>query len=142
MNSDFKDLLVILDQEGVRYLVVGGYAVIHYSQPRYTKDLDVWLEPSPENAVRVMRAFATFGISTFGLSREDFEVEGTQLSVGVPPVAIDFLPGVEFAQAWERREISDMDSIPVNYLSRLDLIAAKRTAGRPVDLADLDELER
>ena len=61
MNSDFKDLLVLFDREEVRYLVIGGYAVIHYSQPRYTKDLDVWVEPTPENADKLMRVFARLG---------------------------------------------------------------------------------
>ena len=143
MNSDFKDLLVILDHEGVEYLVVGCYAVIHYAQPRYTKNLDIWVQPAPDNAVRLMRAFAAFGLSTFGLVREDFECEGTQLNVGVAPVAIDFLtslPGVEFSEAWGRREEAECDGIRVNYLSKSDLVAAKRRAGRPTDLADLAEL--
>ncbi|MEM9280466.1 MAG: DUF6036 family nucleotidyltransferase [Verrucomicrobiota bacterium] len=145
MNSDFKDLLVILDQEEVRYLVVGGYAVIFHSQPRYTKDLDIWLEPTPENAEKVMRAFVTFGVSTFGLDQKDFETEGTQLNIGMPPVAIDFLtslPGVEFFQAWENRETVVSGEVTIQYLSKADLIAAKRKAGRAVDLADIDELER
>jgi hypothetical protein len=143
MNSDFKDLLVILDQEEVRYLVVGGYAVIHYAQPRYTKDLDIWLEPSPENAKRVMKAFSIFGVSPFGLTEADFEAEGTQLNIGRAPVAIDFLtslPGVDFGDAWSSREISDAEGCVVNYLSKAHLIEAKKKAGRRVDLADVDEL--
>lgn len=145
MNSDFKDLLVILDQEDVRYLVVGGYAVIFHSQPRYTKDLDIWLEPTPRNAEKVMKAFALFGVSTFGLDRKDFETEGTQLTIGMPPVAIDFLtslPGVEFVQAWTNRETTISSEITIHYLAKADLIAAKREAARAVDLADLEELER
>lgn len=62
--------------------MVGGYAVIFHSQPRYTKDLDIWLEPTPENAEKVLKAFALFGVSTFGLTRKDFETEGTQLNIG------------------------------------------------------------
>lgn len=145
MNSDFKDLLVILDQEGVRYLVVGGYAVIFHSQPRYTKDLDIWLEPTADNAERVLKAFSAFGVSTFGLDRKDFEVEGTQLSVGMPPVAIDFLtslPGVEFSEAWQNRETVISKDVTIQYLSKSDLISAKRKAARAVDLADLEDLER
>lgn len=145
MNSDFKDLLVILHQEGVRYLVVGGYAAIHYSQPRYTKDLDIWVEASSENAARLMKAFERFGVSTFGLVKEDFEVEGTQLNIGVPPVAIDFLtslPGAEFGKAWSHREVCESSDSPVYYLSKEELIAAKKVAGRPIDLADIDEIER
>ncbi|MEM6279973.1 MAG: hypothetical protein AAF733_10875 [Verrucomicrobiota bacterium] len=145
MNSVFKDLLVILDQEDVRYLVVGGYAVIFHSQPRYTRDLNIWLEPTAENAGKIMRAFALFGISTFGLDQSDFESEGTQLNIGMPPVAIDFLtslPGVAFDQAWKNRETVVMKGTPIQYLSKTDLIAAKREAGRAIDLADIEELER
>ena len=92
-----------------------------------------------------MRAFAKFGVSTFGLDRKDFETEGTQLNVGMPPVAIDFLttlPGVQFDQAWKNRETTTSDEITIQYLSKADLISAKREAARAVDLADLEELER
>ena len=145
MNSDFKDLLVILHQEGVRYLVVGGYAVIHYSQPRYTKDLDIWIEASQANAEKLFKAFERFGISPFGLEQSDFEVKGTQLNVGMPPDAIDFLtslPGVEFDEAWPKREESESEGTPVYYLSKAELIAAKKVAGRLQDLADIEEIER
>lgn len=94
---------------------------------------------------KVMRAFAKFGVSTFGLDRKDFETEGTQLNVGMPPVAIDFLttlPGVQFDQAWKNRETTTSDEITIQYLSKADLISAKREAARAVDLADLEELER
>lgn len=90
-----------------------------------------------------MRAFAEFGLSTFGLAQEYFESEGTQLNVGVAPVAIDILtslPGVDFIEAWERREVVECEGVRINYLSKRDLVAAKSAAGRPVDLADLAEL--
>jgi len=94
---------------------------------------------------KVMRAFAKFGVSTFGLDRKDFETEGTQLNVGMPPVAIDFLTtlhGVQFDQAWKNRETTTSDEITIQYLSKADLISAKREAARAVDLADIEELER
>jgi hypothetical protein len=125
--------------------VIGGYAVIHYSQPRYTKDLDVWVEPTPENADKLMRVFARFGISTFGLTKSDFEVEGTQLSIGVAPVCIDFLTSLadfDFSTCWEKREIDKSGGYSTLFLSKEDLIAAKENAGRPQDLADIDELRR
>ena len=91
MNSDFKDLLRMLGDCEVRYLVAGGYAVIHHSQPRYTKDIDIWLDPTPENARKLMRAFRIFGIPMVGVTQEDFATPGTQFSLGVPPSEIDFL---------------------------------------------------
>ena len=145
MNSDFRDLLRILNEEKVKYLVAGGYAVIHHSQPRYTKDLDLWVEPSEENAHRLMKAFASFGLPLVGLTEEDFSKPQTQFSIGVAPCEIDFLttiPGLEFAPAWERRVTSDEQGLSILYLSKADLIAAKKTAGRIQDLADIEELNR
>ena len=145
MNSDFRDLLRILNEEKVKYLVAGGYAVIHHSQPRYTKDLDLWVEPSEENAYRLMKAFASFGLPLVGLTEEDFSKPQTQFSIGVAPCEIDFLttiPGLEFAPAWERRVTSDEQGLSILYLSKADLIAAKKTAGRIQDLADIEELNR
>jgi hypothetical protein len=78
MNSDFKDLLRVLSAHDVRFLVVGGYAVIHYSQPRYTKDLDLWLEPTEENARRFVRALAELGAPLLDITESDFAVPGTQ----------------------------------------------------------------
>jgi predicted nucleotidyltransferase len=146
MNSDFKDLLRIFDEEGVEYLVVGAYAVIHYTQPRYTKDIDLWIKPSRENAARVARAFYKFGLPLVEVTQEDFESEGLQYVVGVSPCQIDFLtslPGTHsFESAWATRVTGMLDGIPIHFLGKSDLIAAKLTAGRPQDLADLDELRR
>ncbi len=99
MNSDFKDLLQSLHEFDVRYLVAGGYAVIHHAQPRYTKDIDIWLDPNSANAAKLMKAFAHFGIPLIDIEQSDFATPGTQFSIGVPPCEIDFLttiPGLEF----------------------------------------------
>jgi len=145
MNSDFRDLLRSLHEYEVRYLVAGGYAVIHHSQPRYTKDIDIWLEPSAENARKLMRAFLKFGIPMIGVTEADFASPGTQFNLGVPPCAVDLLttiPGLEFEVAWANRVISEENDFPIYYLGKADLIKAKKKAGRPQDLADLDELRR
>ncbi len=145
MNSDFKDLLRSLHACEVRYLVAGGYAVIHHSQPRYTKDIDVWLEPSSENARKLMHAFRQFGIPMVGVTQDDFASPGTQFNLGVAPSQIDFLttiPGLDFQKAWVNRVVSEENDFPIYYLGKADLITAKKTAGRPQDLADLDELRR
>ncbi len=145
MNSDFKDLLQSLHECDVRYLVAGGYAVIHHSQPRYTKDIDIWLEPTTENARKLMRAFRLFGIPMTGVTQEDFATPGTQFNLGVAPCEIDFLttiPGLEFEPAWDNKVVSDENDFPIYYLGKIDLIQAKQTAGRLQDLADLEELRR
>lgn len=145
MNSDFRDLLQILSECDVRYLVAGGYAVIHHSQPRYTKDIDIWLEPEPANAHKLMRAFLIFGIPMHGVSESDIATPGTQFSLGVAPCEIDFLttiPGLEFNPAWENKVTSLENDFPIHYLGKSDLILTKQTAGRLQDLADVEELRR
>lgn len=97
MNSDFKDLLRLFGVHEVRYLVVGGYAVSHHAQPRFTKDLDLWIEPSAENATRVAAALTEFGIPLVEGTEPDFAQEGLQFAVGMPPNQLDFLttvPGI------------------------------------------------
>ncbi len=145
MNQDFKDLLQLFAEHEVEYLVVGGYAVIRYTQPRYTKDLDLWVRPTPENAARVAKAFRTFGIPLTDVTEEDFAKEGLQFMIGVPPCAIDFLTsidGVRFDDAWENRTIFQMDDIPLPYLSKPDLLVSKKATGRAKDLADIEEVLR
>lgn len=145
MNSDFKDLLRLFGVHEVRYLVVGGYAVSHHAQPRFTKDLDLWIEPSEANARRVAGALREFGIPLIEVDEGDFAQEGLQFAVGMPPSQLDFLttvPGLVFAECWPTRVNVDIDGIHVSYLSKDALITAKRTAGRAQDLADLEELER
>ncbi len=146
MNSDFKDLLRLLSEEEVEYLVVGGYAVIYHSQPRFTKDLDIWLRPSTDNATRVLRAFQRFGLPLMGdATEEDFANEGFQYAIGRPPSMIDFLtsiPGLNFEECWNNRVIANETDLSVLFLSKKDLIEAKRAAGRLQDLADIEELER
>jgi hypothetical protein len=145
MNSDFRDLLQCFARHEVRYLVVGGYAAMHYSQPRFTKDLDLWLEPTPGNAARVMRAFTEFGMPLIDVTADDFAKESFQYMVGRAPVLFDFLTsltGLRFATCWKGRVIDESEGFPVYYLSRAALIKAKKIANRPQDIADLDEIRR
>lgn len=146
MNSDFKDLLQIFADEKVEYLIVGAYAVIHYTQPRYTKDIDLWIKPSSENSVRIGRAFRRFGIPLIEVTQDDFSRGGLQYVIGVSPCQIDFLtslPGLpDFDAAWQNRSTEIVAGIEIHHLGKSDLITAKQTAGRPQDLADIDELRR
>lgn len=145
MNSDFKELLQTFANHEVRYLVVGGYAVMHYSQPRFTKDLDLWLEPTKENAKRVVAAFAEFGMPLIDVSQEDFAQESFQYMVGRAPVLFDFLtslPKLSFAECWEQHVTDLSEGFPIRYLGKQSLLKAKAIAGRLQDLADINELER
>ena len=145
MNSDFKELLQSLHEFDVRYLVAGGYAVIHHAQPRYTKDIDIWLDANSPNATKLMKAFAHFGIPLIDIEQSDFATLGTQFSIGVPPCEIDFLTtiqGLNFSEAWKSRVDAKHEGINILFLVKQDLIKAKQTSARPQDLADIDELMR
>jgi hypothetical protein len=143
MNSDFKDLLRLFNAHKVRYLVVGGYAVMKYTEPRFTKDLDLWIEASPKNARAVFKALKEFGAPMANLTEADFANEGSFYQMGRPPTRVDILmsiEGVRFADAWRARVKTEVDGVVTHVISRNDLIANKRTVGRPQDLLDVDNL--
>ncbi len=145
MNSDFKDLLQSFAKHDVRCLIIGGYAVILHTQPRYTKDLDIWIEPTRENAAKAARAMREFGVPLIEITESDFANPGTQFMIGRPPNAIDFLtsvPGLVFADAWLHRVTLTDFGFDVHYLGREDLITAKKAANRLQDQADIEELNR
>lgn len=146
-NRDFSELLASFGAHDVRFLVVGGYAVTFHTRPRFTKDLDVWVEPTPENANRVVAALTAFGapLAAHGVCAADFARAGVVYQMGMPPNRIDVLTsvdGLEFAQCWPRRVVSTYGGIAVAYLAKADLITNKRTVGRPQDLEDVRSLER
>ena len=136
MHSDFKELLSALNACSVKYLVVGAYAVGIHAQPRATKDLDILVRRDAENAEAVYAALAQFGALLEGLTFADFAERGSFFRMGREPVAVDILSeiaGVEFDAAWERRveDVIDPESgLKANFISRGDLIAAKRASAR------------
>lgn len=143
LNPDWIDLLSALSGEKARFLIVGGQAVIFHSEPRYTKDIDLWVDPAPENAQRVWRALAKFGAALQGLDLAHFSNQRMVVQIGVEPNRVDLLmgmEGVDFERAWKRRVKSAYGPAPVYYIGRTDLIRAKRAAGRVRDLVDLETL--
>ncbi len=145
MNADFLDLLTALSAAEARFLVVGGYAVGVHGRPRATKDLDVWVEASADNAHKVMRALRDFGAPLGDLVEKDLEVPGTGFKMGQPPARIDILTqieGVRFEDAWPQRVETSFGAVRCTVIGREDLLANKRAAGRPQDLADVAALER
>ena len=144
MNSDFEELLSIFNENEVKYLIVGGHAVMLYTEPRFTKDLDIWIEASAANALRVFRALAQFGAPLSGLCADDFAHEGFFYQVGLPPVRVDILmsiDGVQFAEAWPNRQRSVFGSQQAWFIGREDLLRNKRATGRHIDLHDADQLQ-
>ena len=145
MNRDFSELLLEFNAHNVEYLVVGAHAMAVYGHVRATKDLDVWVGPNSENAQKVLDAISKFGAPLGDLNINDLSKEGTVFQIGVPPLRIDVLTGidgVEFSDAWPDRFSSTFGNVPVFIISRHHLITNKRAAGRLQDLADAEQLER
>lgn len=143
MNQDYLDLLQLFDEHAVKYLVIGGYAVIHYSEPRYTKDLDLWVEASAVNGKRLLSALREFGAPIDNLSIGELAAPGLLYVFGVPPVRVDILnnlTGARFATAWKKRVSKNIEGVKAKIVDKGTLIKLKRLAGRPQDLADLEKL--
>lgn len=146
MTDDWADVLVSLVEAGARFLVVGAHALAVHGIPRATQDLDVWVEPTPENAERVWRALVHFGapLADLQVDREDFVRAKTVIQIGLPPNRIDLLTGitgiVDFEAAWEARTESEVAGHTIPFLGRENLIANKRATGRLKDLADIEAL--
>lgn len=145
MNPDFSDLLSTFNAHGVEYLVVGAHALAAHGHVRATKDMDVWVRPSPENALRVLRGLVAFGAPLQDLTEADLAAPGLIFQIGVPPVRIDVITsidGVDFSAAWPDRLAANLGGVPVPVLSRHHLRANKKAAGRLQALADVEWLEK
>jgi hypothetical protein len=143
MNPDFVDLLRAFAAHDVRCLVVGAYALGVHGRPRATGDLDVWIEPTPENAVKVMRALAAFGAPLADVSAADFSRPGIVFQMGLPPSRIDVLTeitGVSFAEAWAGRVRAPFGPVETDVIGRDAFIRNKRATGRTKDLGDVQSL--
>jgi len=144
-SHDFKELLSILAKHEVRYLIIGGYAVMKYTEPRWTKDLDLLIAIDPENARAVFAALKEFGAPLTGLTEEDFSDADSFYQMGRSPMRVDVMmsiPGITFEEAWVNRENVDIAGTTALFISREDLIRAKQATARPQDLIDLDNLRR
>jgi len=143
LNRDFREFIESLNASGVRYLIIGGYAVAYHGHPRYTKDLDVWVEPTPENAERMVAALERFGFGSLGLTAADFLDPDKVIQLGQPPIRIDVVlgpAGVEFEACYASRQTQVIDGVAVNFLDLDSLRRNKAATGRPQDLADLEHL--
>lgn len=142
LPADFFDLLETFLAENVEFLLVGSFALAAHGVSRTTGDMDVWVRPTPENAVTVFRALARFGapLAMHRIRVEDFARVGTVYQMGLPPLRIDVLTqpsGVDFESAWARRHIVNLGSLAVPVIGLADFVRNKFAAGRPKDLIDL-----
>ena len=141
---DFKELLESLNSAGAKYLVVGGYAVIHYGYRRATDDLDIWIAIDPDNTAKVAKVLREFGgFSSAAVKPSLFQSEGKVFIFGREPVRVDILTspdGLDFQSSYARRNTVVWDGINVPLISFEDLKVNKRRSGRAKDLADIENL--
>ncbi len=145
MNQDFLDILRELLEAKARFLVVGAFAVSVHAEPRATGDLDIFVEPSPENAKKVFSALKTFGAPLMDLTLEDLSKPGVVFQMGLPPNRIDILTvisGVSFEEAWKGSVSFEIRKLRVPVIGRDEFIKNKKAAGRPKDLLDVDLVEK
>lgn len=144
LQPDFKELLGLLNEHGVEYLIVGGYALAFLGAPRFTGDLDIFIKTSPENAGKVHSALNAFGFESVGLTAEDFQRTDHVIQLGVPPVRIDFvtsIDGVGWDAAWAGRTQGEYGGVPVCFLGKAEFLENKKASGRLKDLADIEALQ-
>lgn len=144
ISYDYKDLLKILNEYGVKYLIIGAYAVIYYTEPRYTKDLDILIDPSKDNAEKVYSALKEFGAPLSNITVEDFVNKNLVYQIGIAPVRVDILmgvQGVDFDSVWRSRVRTTLEGIKVNIVGLKELIELKEKTQRDMDKRDLEELK-
>jgi len=144
LKEDFRDILSIFNEENVQYMLVGGLAAILHGYSRFTRDIDLFVWPNAENAVRIIKALEKFGAPMHDISAEDFEKEGTIFQIGFAPIRIDIITaidGINFKEAYENIQIAEVDALKIPLISLLDLIRNKKAVGRGQDLVDVEHLE-
>lgn len=144
LSKDFREFISLLNEHDVRYLVVDGYAVAFHGYPRYTRDLDIWVEISPDNADNVLNALGEFGFGSLGLKATDFLESDQIIQLGYPPNRIDILTtltNINFENCYNARVVVDIQGLRINFIDLENLKQNKRATGRPQDLADAQNLE-
>ncbi|MBD2186710.1 DUF6036 family nucleotidyltransferase [Pseudanabaena mucicola] len=143
LNQDFKEFIQLLNDNQVNYLVIGGYAVAVHGHPRYTKDIDIWIEISEENSQKIITALAEFGFGSLGLTAQDFQEPHQIIQLGYPPNRIDLITspdGIDFQICYASKIEVMLDDIAVKFIDLDNLKKNKLASGRLQDLADLENL--
>ncbi len=143
LAKDLREFIELFLSNEVEFLVVGAHALAFHGRARYTGDLDLWVRVSESNAARIEKALEAFGFASTGLRAQDFLTPDMVIQLGQPPLRIDLLTGVtgvDFDQAWRRREYCDMEGLRVPFIDRELLVKNKRACGRAQDLADIEAL--
>ena len=142
-EKDYEEFLELLNKHNVRYCVIGAFALAFHTRPRYTKDMDILIESTTDNAKRLLIALDEFGFGSLNLAVEDFTTPGNIIQLGYEPVRIDIITsikGLEFKDVWENRVQGPYGIQTVNFIDRQNLIRAKKLSNRAQDKADLELL--
>ncbi len=143
IQQDFKELLALLEEHGVDYMIVGGYAVAFHGFPRFTKDIDIFFDASSGNVEKIVQTLEQFGFPKTELDKALFSTEGNIVTFGVAPVRVDFLnqiDGVDFTGAKQSRVRGKYGNLEVFFIGKDDLIKNKKSTPRTKDKADIEEL--
>lgn len=143
IQQDFEELLKLLEEHKIKYLIVGGYAVAFHGYPRFTKDIDIYYNVSPENIRKLQKALLTFGFTPEDIPAGTFSTKGNIITFGVEPVRVNIINdinGVEFNDAWEKRVRGKYGKVEVNFIGKIDLIKNKTSTSRLQDKADAEKL--
>jgi predicted nucleotidyltransferase len=145
LNEDYRDMLRVLFDNEVRYLVVGAYALAAYGYPRATGDFDIWVDSSLENSEKIYISLAEFGAPLADITEHTFTEKGIIFQIGIAPRRIDIITnidGVDFQEAYEKKEIIEVDGLKIPFLSKEDLIKNKLSTGREKDKLDAEYLSK
>ena len=143
VQKDFREFLALLNAHDVKFVIVGGYALAYHGAPRFTGDIDIFVNPDYENAKRILNALSDFGFGSLDLSLDDFQDQDKVIQLGVPPVRIDILTsinGVTWEEANASKEAGLFGDVSVMYIGKKQFIANKLAIGRTKDLADIEAL--
>lgn len=143
LHPDWKEFLGLLNSRGVEYLVVGAHALALHGVPRYTRDIDIFVRPTPENAERLQFVLKEFGFGSLEITTKDLQTPDRVIQLGVEPYRVDLLTslsGSDFEDAWSDHASGDIDGVPVNFLSVRAFRKNKLATGRTKDLADVEAL--
>ncbi|MCM8795977.1 MAG: hypothetical protein NC928_04790 [Candidatus Omnitrophica bacterium] len=144
-EKDFEELLGLLNKHRVRYCIVGAFAVGFYGYPRYTKDIDIFVEPTLRNGRRIIDALAEFGFKSLNLSAQDFSQKGKIIQLGYEPIRVDLvtsIKGCDFNRAWEGKTIGNYGKHKVFFIGLEELIKNKKIVNRKQDRIDLELLQQ
>ena len=145
LDPDFEDFIKLLNQHEVDYMIIGGYAMAFHGKPRYTGDLDIWIDISESNAQKMLLVIEDFGFVSLNFDKEDFLRENLINQLGYPPLRIDILTsidGINFRDAYPQKQVILIEDFTANYIGLNDLIQNKNASGRQQDLVDVNTLQK